>query len=70
MGDHSDLAARLAAYDVLKAVRVDDAYTNLVLPRILRQHRLSGRDAAFTTELVAGTLRRRGTYDAIINGVP
>ena len=24
--------ARLAAYDVLKAVRVDDAYTNLVLP--------------------------------------
>ena len=66
MADGSVLEARLAAYDVLKAVRVDDAYTNLVLPQILRQHRLSGRDAAFTTELVAGTLRRCGTYDAII----
>ena len=32
--------ARLAALDVLKAVRVDGAYTNLVLPAVLRQHRL------------------------------
>jgi 16S rRNA (cytosine967-C5)-methyltransferase len=58
--------ARLAAYDVLKAVRVDDAYTNLVLPSVLRHHELTGRDAAFATELVSGTLRRRGTYDAIL----
>lgn len=58
--------ARLAALDVLKAVRVDDAYTNLVLPSVLRQHGLTGRDAAFTTELVSGTIRRRGTYDAIL----
>ena len=58
--------ARLAAYDVLKAVRVDDAYTNLVLPSVLRQHRLAGRDAAFATELASGTLRRQGTYDAVL----
>lgn len=58
--------ARLAALEVLKAVRVDDAYTNLVLPSVLRQHALTGRDAAFVTELVSGTLRRRGTYDAIL----
>ncbi len=58
--------ARLAAFDVLKAVRVEEAYTNLVLPIVLRQHSLSGRDAAFVTELAAGTLRRRGTYDAIL----
>ncbi len=58
--------ARLAAMDVLKAVRVDQAYTNLVLPAVLRHHRLSGRDAAFVTELVSGTIRRRGTYDAIL----
>jgi 16S rRNA (cytosine967-C5)-methyltransferase len=58
--------ARLAALDVLKAVRVDGAYTNLVLPSVLRQHRLTGRDAAFVTELVSGTIRRRGTYDAIL----
>lgn len=58
--------ARLAAFDVLKAVRVDDAYANLALPAALREHGLSGRDAAFATELVSGTLRRRGTYDAVL----
>ena len=58
--------ARLAAYDVLKAVRLEDAYTNLVLPQVLRKHGLSGRDAAFATELASGTLRRQGTYDAIL----
>jgi 16S rRNA (cytosine967-C5)-methyltransferase len=58
--------ARLAAYDTLEAVRSDDAYTNLVLPVVLRRHRLAGRDAAFATELAAGTLRRRGTYDAVL----
>jgi 16S rRNA (cytosine967-C5)-methyltransferase len=57
---------RLAALEVLKAVRVDGAYTNLVLPSVLRQFRLSGRDAAFATELASGTIRRRGTYDAIL----
>lgn len=59
-------AARAAAYDVLKAVRVDGAYTNLVLPTVLRDAGLTGRDAAFVTELVSGTIRRQGTYDAII----
>ncbi len=58
--------ARLAAYDVLEAVRADDAYTNLVLPTVLRRHGLAGRDAAFATELAAGTLRRQGTYDAVL----
>jgi 16S rRNA (cytosine967-C5)-methyltransferase len=58
--------ARLAALDVLKAVRVDGAYTNLVLPAVIRHHGLTGRDAAFVTELASGTIRRRGTYDAII----
>ena len=58
---------RLAAYDVLRAVTVDDAYANLVLPRLLRQRGLSGRDAALATELVGGTLRGRGTYDAVLD---
>jgi 16S rRNA (cytosine967-C5)-methyltransferase len=60
-------APRGAAYDVLKAVRLDGAYTNLVLPHVLREAGLSGRDAAFVTELVSGTIRRQGTYDAIID---
>ncbi len=58
--------ARMVAFEVLKAVRVEDAYTNLVLPALLRQHKLSGRDAAFATELASGTIRWQGTYDAIL----
>jgi len=58
--------SRLAAYDVLKAVRLDDAYANLTLPQVLAEYKLAGRDAAFTTELVSGTIRWQGTYDAII----
>ena len=58
--------ARRAAFEVLKAVRVKEAYTNLVLPHVLGKYRLTGRDAAFTTELASGTIRRQGTYDAIL----
>jgi 16S rRNA (cytosine967-C5)-methyltransferase len=58
--------ARRAAFEVLKAVRVKDAYTNLVLPHMLGKYRLAGRDAAFATELASGTIRRQGTYDAIL----
>src|SRR5690606_15413682 len=58
--------ARRAAYAVLTAVRVDDAYTSLALPAARREEGLTGRDAGFATELAAGTLRRRGTYDAIL----
>ena len=57
---------RLAAYDVLRAVTADDAYANLVLPQVLRERGLSGRDAALATELVGGTLRGQGTYDAVV----
>jgi 16S rRNA (cytosine967-C5)-methyltransferase len=44
-----------------------DAYANLALPGLLREHGLADRDAAFTTELAYGTLRRRGTYDAVLS---
>ena len=58
--------ARLAAFEVLKAVRVDKAYANLVLPAVLSHLGLSGRDAAFATELSSGTIRMRGTYDPVL----
>ncbi|GAA4125621.1 transcription antitermination factor NusB [Nocardioides fonticola] len=58
--------ARLAAYEAVRAVRVDGAYTNLVLPSILRRHGLSGRDAGFVTELVSGSVRGQGLYDAVL----
>nr|MDT0656423.1 transcription antitermination factor NusB [Micromonospora sp. DSM 115978] len=56
----------MAAYEAVAAVHRDDAYANLVLPEILRDMRLHGRDAAFATELTYGTLRHRGTLDAIV----
>ncbi len=59
-------ASRLAAYEAMRAVAEDDAYANLALPRILRRHRLHGRDAAFATELFYGTLRAQGRLDAIL----
>jgi 16S rRNA (cytosine967-C5)-methyltransferase len=54
------------ALDVLLAVTDRDAYANLMLPRLLARRGLSGRDAAFATELTYGTLRGRGSYDAIL----
>jgi 16S rRNA (cytosine967-C5)-methyltransferase len=58
--------ARRAAYEVLRAVDAEDSYANLVLPGLLRRSGLAGRDAAFATELAYGTLRGRGTYDAVL----
>ncbi len=57
---------RIAALEVLRAVRSADAYTNLALPAAIRRHGLSGRDAAFVTELASGTVRRQGLYDAVL----
>ncbi|MEU6117671.1 transcription antitermination factor NusB [Streptomyces sp. NPDC047117] len=61
---------RILAFEALRAVDERDAYANLVLPPLLRKAREGGdfdaRDAALATELVYGTLRRQGTYDAII----
>ncbi|MEV7615974.1 transcription antitermination factor NusB [Streptomyces sp. NPDC089799] len=62
---------RILAFEALRAVDERDAYANLVLPPLLRKARqnedFQARDAALATELVYGTLRRQGTYDAIIS---
>ncbi|MDX6250671.1 MAG: rRNA (cytosine967-C5)-methyltransferase [Kribbellaceae bacterium] len=57
---------RQLAYRVIRQVTSEDGYANLVLNKALRDQRLSGRDAAFCTELVHGTLRWQGTYDAVL----
>jgi 16S rRNA (cytosine967-C5)-methyltransferase len=62
---HAD-PARRTAHDVLTAVSTRDAYANLSLAASLREAGLGGQDAALATELVYGTLRHRGCYDAII----
>jgi 16S rRNA (cytosine967-C5)-methyltransferase len=51
---------------VLRAVTERDAYPNLLLPVLLREREIGGRDAAFATELTYGTCRIRGLLDAII----
>jgi 16S rRNA (cytosine967-C5)-methyltransferase len=58
---------RRAVCDVLLAVATRGAYANLLLPSVLRDRQLSGRDAALATELCYGTLRGQGSYDAILN---
>ncbi|GAC57319.1 putative rRNA methyltransferase [Gordonia hirsuta DSM 44140 = NBRC 16056] len=59
-------ADRLVARDVLRAVRERDAYANLLLPKLLRERGLQGRDAALATELTYGTARSTGVLDQII----
>ncbi|MFF0813883.1 RsmB/NOP family class I SAM-dependent RNA methyltransferase [Rhodococcus sp. NPDC003318] len=57
---------RLAARDVLRAVRERDSYANLVLPALLRERGIDGRDAALATELTYGACRAQGLLDAVI----
>lgn len=58
--------ARSAALELLRVVREDDAYANLAMPQILHGYGLTGRDAAFATELGYGTLRWQGWYDKVL----
>lgn len=58
--------ARTVAYKALCAVSDRDAFVNLLLPTLLRDSGLTGRDAALATELAYGTLRGQGSYDAIL----
>ncbi|MFG1911181.1 RsmB/NOP family class I SAM-dependent RNA methyltransferase [Kribbella sp. NPDC048928] len=57
---------RRVAYRVIRQVTSEGGYANLALNKALREARLSGRDAAFCTELVHGTLRWQGTYDVFL----
>lgn len=59
-------SARWVAFDTVRAVHESDAYANLLLPREIAKAGLSTQDAGLATELAYGTLRREGTYDAII----
>lgn len=58
--------ARRTAVDVVLAVEDDGAYSNLLLPRLLRERGLDTRDAAFATELCYGALRWQGVLDLVI----
>ncbi len=51
---------------MLRAVSDRDAYANLALPALLAERGITGRDAAFATELTYGACRTRGLLDAVI----
>ncbi|WP_260190630.1 RsmB/NOP family class I SAM-dependent RNA methyltransferase [Actinophytocola gossypii] len=59
--------ARQAALDTLREVRARDAYANLLLPQLLRERRITGRDAALATELTYGACRSIGLLDQILD---
>ncbi len=58
--------SRRVAYETVRAVHESDAYANLLLPKSIERAGLDTADAALATELTYGTLRRQGTYDAVI----
>lgn len=65
-GARPKASARTVTFDTLRAVADSDAYANLLLPHAIARAGLSPGDARLATELTYGTLRRQGTYDAII----
>ncbi|SDH28451.1 RsmB/NOP family class I SAM-dependent RNA methyltransferase [Microbacterium pygmaeum] len=58
--------SRRVAFETIRAVNESDAYANLLLPTAISRAGLDTADAGLATELTYGTLRRQGTYDAII----
>lgn len=59
--------ARRVALDVLRAISERDAYANLLLPELLRDRKITGRDAALATELTYGTARAQGLLDEVVS---
>lgn len=59
-------SARTIALNLLFAVEFDDAYANLLLPKLLNSSRLDERDTGLAQELSFGTLRWQLFYDRII----
>ncbi|GAA2262467.1 transcription antitermination factor NusB [Glycomyces scopariae] len=57
---------RRIAFDAIRAVTADNAYANIVLPRMINETGHTGRDAGLITELTYGTLRSLGTLEAIL----
>ncbi|SDD67982.1 16S rRNA (cytosine967-C5)-methyltransferase [Glycomyces harbinensis] len=64
--DRPNVNPRRVAFDAIRAVTEDNAYANLVLPRMLAETDNTGRDAGLATELTYGTLRSLGTLEAIL----
>lgn len=60
-------AGRVAACDIVRAVRERDAYTHDLIEPMLRGRRLSREDRAFATMLALGVAASVGTLDEVID---
>ena len=58
---------RQTALLILADIDENGAYINLLIDEKCRKEKISGRDAAFLSELVRGTVRNRGYLDYIIS---
>lgn len=58
--------ARSLALATLREIYTKDAYADVALDRALQKHALPDNERRLATELVYGTVRRRGTLDALI----
>lgn len=59
-------SSRTVALELLFSVELDQAYANLVLPKMLTAAKLDDRDTSLAQELSFGTLRWQLFYDRII----
>lgn len=59
-------SSRTVALELLFAVEFEDAYANLLLPKLLAEAKLDDRDNALAQELAFGSLRWQLFYDRII----
>lgn len=59
-------SSRTIALECLFGVEFDDAYANLLMPKLLKESRLDERDSALAQELAFGTIRWQLFYDRII----
>jgi 16S rRNA (cytosine967-C5)-methyltransferase len=59
------VTSRELAFTALLRVE-DGAYSNLLLPKLLRESGLDDRDRAFATDLVYGTIRRQRSIDHLL----
>jgi 16S rRNA (cytosine967-C5)-methyltransferase len=59
-------SSRTVALELLFSVEFDDAYANLLLPKLLTASRLDERDSALAQELSFGALRWQLFYDRVI----
>ncbi|MBA2870755.1 16S rRNA (cytosine967-C5)-methyltransferase [Anoxybacillus calidus] len=58
---------REVALETLLAIEKNQAYSNLLLNKMIEKHQLSSKDVGLLTEIVYGTIQRRDTLDYFLS---